>query len=249
MTNTKHTKREYDKFAREYHEHLLDNKENAWHRYVEKPVMKSILKDIIKNKIVLDVGCGSGIFTNELLKFKPKKIVGCDLSNGLIDIAKKEYSNINFYACDAKKTHFKKQEFEIVTSSLMCHYFDDLVPLFKEINRILKPNGYFVFSMHHPVMEITGKLVINNKIDKKNSIFREYFKEGLYKWKLGSEMKNMIAYHHTFETIFNSLNKSGFVVENLFETKALNELKKINKKEYNRVMKRPSFLVIKARKI
>ncbi len=249
MTNINHTKREYDKFAEEYHKHLLDKKENRWHTYVEKPVMKNILKDIINNKIVLDLGCGSGIFTNELVKFKPNKIVGSDLSNGLINIAKKEYPKIKFCVCNAEKTIFKKNEFDVVTSSLMAHYFNDLIPLFKEVNRILKPKGNFIFSMHHPVMEVSGRLIVNGKTDKKNSLLKNYFKEGLYKWKLGKDMQNMIAYHHTFETIFNSLNKTGFIVENLFETKAVKKLYEINKEEYNRVMKRPSFLIIKASKI
>jgi len=249
MTNTRHTKNEYDKFSEEYHQHLLNKGENNWHRYIEKPVMKRILKEIIKNKSVLDLGCGSGIFTNELIKFNPKNITGIDLSGGLINIAKREYPKIDFLVGDAKNTPFKNSEFDVVSSSLMVHYFDNLISLFKEINRILKSNGYFVFSMHHPVMEVSGRLIINGKEDKENSLLKPYFKEGVYNWKLGEKMKNMIAYHHTFETIFNSLNKSGFVIENLFETKAQNKLKKINKKFYNRVMKRPSFLIIKARKL
>jgi len=131
----------------------------------------------------------------------------------------------------------------------MVHYFKNLIPLFKEVNRILKSQGEFIFSMHHPVMEVSESLIVKGKKDKKNSILKQYFREDLYRWKLGNEMKNMIAYHHTFETIFNSLNKSGFIVENLFETKAQKKLKTIDKKFYEKVMKEPSFLIIQARKL
>ncbi len=211
--------------------------------------MKGILKKIIKNKYVLDLGCGPGIFTKELIQFKPKKIIGLDLSSDLINIAKREYPEINFFAGDAKKTSFKNSEFDVVSSSLMVHYFKNLIPLFKEVNRILKSQGEFIFSMHHPVMEVSESLIVKGKKDKKNSILKQYFREDLYRWKLGNEMKNMIAYHHTFETIFNSLNKSGFIVENLFETKAQKKLKTIDKKFYEKVMKEPSFLIIQARKL
>jgi len=172
-----------------------------------------------------------------------------DLSEGLISIAKREYKNIKFYQGDAKKTNFKNNEFDVIVSSLMVHYFNDLEPLFKEVSRLLKKRGEFIFSMHHPVMEVTHRLGVNGKKDKNKLILKDYFKEEKYSWKLGKEMKNMIAYHHTFETIIQSLVKEGFVVENLFETRPKKILEKIDKKDYDRANKKPSFIVIKARKV
>ena len=66
--------------------------------------------------------------------------------------------------------------------------------------------------------------------------------------KSGGVLK-LIAYHHTFEMIFNALNKNGFVVENLIETRAPLKAKKLNKKVYDRSNRSPTFLVIKARKV
>lgn len=249
MTDTKHTKREYDKFAKEYHEHLLNPERNKWHKHVEKPYLLKLLKDKIKNKTVLDLGCGSGIFTKDLLKFKPKKLIGLDLSEGLINIAKREYPSIEFYQGDAKKTNFGKQEFDLIFSSLMVHYFDNLLPLFKEVSRILKTKGEFIFSMHHPVMEVTSRLEIDGKKHKSKLILQNYFKEEKYSWKLGEKMKNMIAYHHNFETIINSLAKTGFIVEELFETRPKKVLEKISEKDYERSNNKPSFIVVKARKV
>jgi len=58
----------------------------------------------------------------------------------------------------------------------------------------------------------------------------------------------MIAYHHTFENIFQNLEKNGFIVENLLEPKAQKSSEKINKRIYDKSNFRPSFLIIKARK-
>ena len=35
----------------------------------------------IKNKIVADLGCGTGVFLEKLLKYKPKQIVGVDIAS------------------------------------------------------------------------------------------------------------------------------------------------------------------------
>ncbi|PIN91271.1 hypothetical protein COU57_01315 [Candidatus Pacearchaeota archaeon CG10_big_fil_rev_8_21_14_0_10_32_14] len=213
MTNTKHTKEVYDKFAQEYHDFFID-KNNIWHAYIEKPIMIQILKNEIKNKIVLDLGCGSGPFVKELYSLGAKKVYGLDLSPELIKIAKKENPSVDFVSGDAKKTNYKSYQFDIVSSSLMVHYFKSPGPLFAEVNRIIKKGGLFVFSMHHPVMEITHRL----KLDEKTNItqFENYFHNNIYNWKLKDNME-MIVYYHTFELIFMDLNKNGFIVENLFE--------------------------------
>lgn len=244
MTNIKHTKRVYNEYAEEYHTGTVD-KNNIWHSYIEKPAMIKFLRGEIKRKKVLDLGCGSGPFVKKLISLGAKKVSGIDLSSGLIDIAKRENPVCDFYVGDAKKTPFKKSEFDMVVSSLMVHYFKELNPLFKEVSRILKKSGLFVFSMHHPVMEVTGRLKVKREYTKIIQ-FKKYFHNELYNWKLKDKM-NMIAYHHTFENIFNGLEKNGFVVENLLEPRAPKSAEKLNKKIYDRSNFRPSFLVVKAR--
>jgi ubiquinone/menaquinone biosynthesis C-methylase UbiE len=240
MTDVEYTRNIYNKFSEEYHKHI-SNPENLWHHYIEKPVMVSILKKIVKNKKVLDLGCGSGTFTKKIY-LMGAKVIGLDVSKKLIEIARKDNPKIKFYVGDAKKTPFKKSEFDVVSSSLMIHYFKELNPLFREVSKVLKKNVYFVFSMHHPVMEVSSKL------KRKESLLKPYFRNNKYNWILNEKMK-MIAYHHTFEMIINSLNDTGFVVERLYETKSPKKIKKINKKIYEKATIRPSFLIIKARKI
>ncbi len=244
MTDTQHTKKVYNKHAKSYHK-KIKSKDNIWHKYIEKPAMVSLIKKDIKLKKVLDLGCGSGPFVKKLYCLGAKKVKGIDLSEGLIEIAKKENPKADFVVGDAKKTRYKNKEFDLIVSSLMVHYFKDLRPLFKETSRILNKKGLFVFSMHHPVMEVSSKLGIK-KI--KGSLLKPYFHNKKYNWTLNEKMK-MIAYHHTFEMIINTLNDSGFVIERILEPVAPKIVKKLKKSTYDRTQKRPSFLVIKARKI
>lgn len=247
MTDTKTTKIMYDKYAKDYHQGIFD-KRNIWHKHIEKPTMINFLKKEIKGKKVLDLGCGSGPFIKELLSLGAKKVKGIDLSKGLIEIARKENPEVEFYVGNAERTPFKKNEFDIITSSLMVHYVKDLTKLFKEVSRILNKKGAFVFSMHHPVMEVTSRMKINGKKSNKKILLKPYFNNDKYNWKLKDKM-NMIAYHHTFEMIFEALNKNGFVVENLAEPRAPKKTIKLNKRVYERTNTRPSFLVIKAKKL
>ncbi len=237
----KHTEKTYDKFSEYYHNNLLEKSDNFWHKYVEKPAMIKLLKPVVKRKKVLDLGCGSGIFTKQI-KSLGANVYGLDISSGLINIAKREYPNINFFVGNAIKTPFKKGEFDVVASSLMVHYFNNIDPLFKEASRILKPKGIFIFSIHHPIKEVTSRLNVKGI---KGSLMKPYFNSDKYYWTLQDKLK-LVSYHHTFEAIFSSLHKNGFLVEQLVETVPTKEGKRANKKMYERSFMRPTFLIIKA---
>jgi SAM-dependent methyltransferase len=259
MTNTKTTKEAYDEKSEEYHKKLLSPDSSFWNNFLEIP-MRKILKKISKNKKILDLGCGSGIRTKKLFSLNPRKVVGLDLSPKLIGIAKNNFPGIEFHSGDAKKTGFKNCEFDVVNSDLMVHYFKSLNALFKEVGRILKPKGYFVFSMHHPVYEVTKR---EKKGDKIRYLLGPYFHNKLYKWKMLEGME-LISYHHTFEDIFSSLKENGFVIDELIEPHKIkinskNELDKKDKfdkedsenseKHTERATQYPSFLIMKAKKL
>lgn len=243
MSNVDYTRKLYDKFAETYHRKRLNVKDSLWNRFIEMPAMTQLVKPIVKNKKVLDLGCGSGIFTKNLNSWGAN-VVGCDLSKNLISIAKKENPNIQFIVCNAEKTPFKISEFDVVTSGLMVHYLKDLKPLFKEVFKITKKNGLFVFSMQHPFGEGYEQKIINGKT---YFVLKPYFNNDKFEWMMLEGMKR-ITYHHTLEYIINVLTECGFVVEKLIETTPTKELKKYDIKTYDIASKYPSFLVIKARK-
>ena len=244
MLTKEYTKHIYNKFGLEYHKHRSNPKENFWNKFIEIPSMNLILRNLVRNKKVVDLGCGSGILTKRL-KYWGADVVGVDLSKNLIKIAEKENPNIKFYASDASKTPFKNSEFNIVTSSLMVHYFKNLTEIFNEANRILKVNGYFVFSIQHPVNEVIKEVKIGGV---KKFLLMPYFHNNKSKWKCTRHMK-VITYHHTFESIFNALNESRFVTEMLLEPLPKKSTRKLDTESYYRTSKSPSFCIFKTRKI
>lgn len=109
------------------------------------------LLDIAEDMSILDIGCGSGNFTFELSKaFKAKQIIGIDFSYRLIELANKEKeekrtNNIDFQCSDARDLPFTDQSFDVITSNMVFHLFDNQYKTLKEWHRVLKPGGKAVF--------------------------------------------------------------------------------------------------------
>jgi len=72
---------QYDSISEEYSQML-----NPTKKYVTLPSFQKITPNV-KNKSVLDLGCGDGFFTRLLAKQKPSEIIGIDISKELINKA------------------------------------------------------------------------------------------------------------------------------------------------------------------
>ena len=128
--------------------------------------------------------------------------------------------------------------FDIVLASLVLHYIKDLNKAFMEINRVLKTNGQIIFSIHHPLMEF-----INHK--KENYMAIELLEEEL---NMGEEKIKVQFYRRPLNKLFQPLIDNGFYIENVIEAEPTEEFKTKLPEQYERLLKRPNFLFIKARK-
>ena len=68
---------------------------NIAHKFLEKPAMYKKLPDL-KDKSILCIGCGTGEECEHLKSLGAKRVVGIDISKGLIDFAKKVILIWNF---------------------------------------------------------------------------------------------------------------------------------------------------------
>ena len=134
----------------------------------------SLINRTNKNDVVsiLDIGCGVGNSTESLLKTKNVTIIGCDIDERMIKeaklSAKKNHFPITYVTAPAEKLPFAKESFDIAVSGAAFHWFATTKAL-REIQRILKPNGfYFVFW-------------VVNKESSKPTIGIEVYKK--YKWQ------------------------------------------------------------------
>lgn len=123
------------------------------HTHIEKPVMYKKMAHLSPGKDVLCIGCGSGEECDEIAKLGPARVVGTDISEGLIEQAKKGFPELEFHV-SAAEDHtqlFAPETFDIIYSSLTMHYVKNWKKVFAEYKSLLKPGGTFLFSTNHPV--------------------------------------------------------------------------------------------------
>jgi ubiquinone/menaquinone biosynthesis C-methylase UbiE len=242
MTDFNEIKKEYDRVAEYYHKSITNPATSFWNTYIERPAMTKVLKNRVKGKKVLDIGCGTGIQT-EMLKTWGAEVVGSDLSEGQVGIARREYPDIEFFVENAINTHFKDEEFDLVAASMMVNYFEDLRPLFTEVFRVLKTGGQFVFSGQHPFKEYLRK---EKTKDGYRFYLDAYYRTEPYLCEIFDI--HLTHYRHTIQTIFDALLDAGFRVEQVFEPQPVPESEKLDPPNFKKCSNLPTIIVFVVKK-
>ena len=100
-------------------------------------------------KDVLEVSCGHGGGASYLTKtLGPAKFTGLDLNPRGIDFCKKRYlqPGLNFVQGDAENLPFPDRSFDTVINVEASHCYPDFPQFLREVNRVLKPGGYFLYA-------------------------------------------------------------------------------------------------------
>lgn len=118
--------------------------DKIWRRKAVKILSKS------KPKIILDIATGTGDFAISLKKINPEKIIGIDISKGMIDIGKKKLVQkkldnlISFQVADSENLPFEEGAFDAITVAFGVRNFEHLDIGLVEMLRVLKTNGQVV---------------------------------------------------------------------------------------------------------
>ncbi len=105
-----------------------------------------ILKKSKPNK-VLDIACGTGDFTIANLDSGANKIVGLDISEGMVNVGIQKIKRkglsekITLQVGDSEKINFKNEEFDGITVGFGVRNFENLEKGLSEMYRVLAPNG------------------------------------------------------------------------------------------------------------
>lgn len=102
----------------------------------------------VKPKLILDVATGTGDFAFEALStLKPEKIIGVDISQGMLNIAQQKIEKrgkakqFEVKLGDSEKLPFENDIFDAVTVAYGVRNFEDLEKGLKDMQRVLKPGG------------------------------------------------------------------------------------------------------------
>lgn len=176
---------------------------------------KRAIQTLKKNqpKLILDIATGTGDFAIEALSLKPRKIIGIDISEGMLSVGRKKLikrnltNKIELLTGDSEALPFKDNLFDAIIVSFGVRNFENLEKGLSDMLRVLKPGG---------------KLVILEFSKPKSFPFKQIY-QFYFRWilpKIGKLIsKDGAAYTYLPDSVeafpdgdnfLNILNKIGF---------------------------------------
>lgn len=138
---------------------------------------------------ILDAGCGTGRNLGPLLEVGALP-AGLDFSAGMLAVARRKFPQLDLQQGDLQQTFpWEAAIFDAALCALIGEHLRDLGALCREVFRVLKPGGRFVFSVYHPWLAAAGKEA-------------NFEKDGV-DYRLG-------AFTHTTEDYLAALTEAGF---------------------------------------
>jgi demethylmenaquinone methyltransferase/2-methoxy-6-polyprenyl-1,4-benzoquinol methylase len=89
---------------------------------------------------VLDVACGTGLVTRELVR-RGCSVVGLDQSPDMLAEARRRLPGVRFVAGEAERLPFADREFDALTFTYLLRYVDDRLATMRELARVVRPGG------------------------------------------------------------------------------------------------------------
>lgn len=177
------------------------------------------LLEVQKPKTILDIATGTADFAIEAMKLNPTKVVGVDISKGMLKLGRDKINKlglqnkIELKTGDSESLPFSDNSFDAITVGFGVRNFENLEKGVADIYRVLNPDGMLVileFSkpIHFPVKQVYNfyfKYVTPfvGKLFSKDSSAYTYLPESVNAFPAGDEFLKI-------------LNKAGFK-----ETKAI----------------------------
>lgn len=108
----------------------------------------------VEPQVVLDLGAGTGQATRHLKRrYRRATVIAMDIAPGMLVQARKQtrlFSRFERVCGDVMRLPFAQASADLIFSSLMLQWCDDLDSALAEIRRVLKPGGFFGFTTFGP---------------------------------------------------------------------------------------------------
>lgn len=211
----------YDPIADWYDAYV---QERPIYREVILPGLFDLVGDV-QGQEVCDLACGQGLVSRELAR-RGARVTGVDVAEKMLELARgyeeAEPLGIHYVQDDARLlAGLDDAVFDGATCNMGLMNISDITPTFQALRRVLKPYGWFVFSITHPCFE-TPHARWNERED--GTIAREvwgYFDERLWQSHNPNGVRGKMAEHHRMlGTYVNTLIDARFVLERMTEPQA-----------------------------
>lgn len=218
--NAEEAIRRWDAFADTYSK--THNEQGDIHKEVFlNPTIFSLMGEL-KNKQVLDAGCGEG-YLSRLLSNAGSNVTAVDYSLRMIEIAQERTPvdlQIKYIRGNCEKLDtLEDNSFDLIVSNMVIQDLPNYENAFQEMFRLLVEGGSFIFSILHPCFVTPGSGWEKSESGEKlHWNVDRYFYEGAHEQRLGDKVK-VLFFHRTLTSYVDKLIKTGFTIESIVEPK------------------------------
>jgi len=214
-------KKLWNELWNKYH---LNSYINKTERY-EYRIKINNLNELIKDKKVLDIGCGQGTFTVAMMKAGAREVTGIDFSEDSIEfadnISKKlnlDKDKIKYITSSVYELPFEDETFDFIIQNGVFHHLENIDKALKEANRILRNEAYFWYytdgsgGISHILWDYSNEILKNVPIEHIQKVLRMMNISDNKCYHLSDGFK-AIYEHSTYKEVIDLLNKYGFKFE------------------------------------
>ncbi len=200
----------FDRVAARYdlaNDVLSLGQDRAWRKLVLEAV------DPRPGERVLDLAAGTGT-SSEPFAHAGAQVFPTDLSLGMLTVGRKRSPGLSFVAGDALALPYADASFDVVCTAFgAVPFVADSAAVMREVHRVLRPGGRWVFSITHPMRWIflddpgeAGLMAVNSYFDR-----RPYVEED------SDGVPRYVEQHRTLGDRVRELVGAGFVLDDLVE--------------------------------
>ncbi|MBT4445859.1 class I SAM-dependent methyltransferase [archaeon] len=187
--------------------------------YVIAPALMNLIGDV-KNKKILEIGCGDGYWLRILNK-KGARCTGFDISKKQIKSAESENKEkeIKYFVADgSEEINLENNSFDVILLEhviLEISELSKIKKIFKQTQKLLKENGFLIVGDIHPFAPETN--FPNVEVEKEYNYFKSGFPFKIVSKKPDGSVTRYTDFHWTVQDLINSITETGLKITKILE--------------------------------
>jgi ubiquinone/menaquinone biosynthesis C-methylase UbiE len=115
----------------------------------EEPIVESMLRSLPLPETAVDLGAGTGRYCDMLCRLGVPRVVGVDISRGMLDVARRKWPSIAFVNGDISALPLVDSCAQVAIAARTLSHVPDVEGVLGEIARIMRPGGLVIVTDLH----------------------------------------------------------------------------------------------------
>ena len=194
----------------------------------------------------MDAGCGPGFFTRWLLD-QGARVTAFDVTGRMVELTQARVgarATVLRHDLPEPLDFAADESFDWIICPLVLDYIEEWQPVLAEFTRVLKHGGGLVFSTGHPFGDYQW-------LKERRGLEVNYFESELVSapWKgFGEPYPVIHFYRRPLQQVINPLLEAGLRLDYLLEPLPTEQYRRKDPENYQKLLKEPGFICIRARK-